>query len=78
MMPIVHGLEKQFKGQIDFLYLHVGEPRTSDARARLGFKSTPHIVLLRADGTKVREFIGEIDESELKGALGELAGRRSR
>jgi hypothetical protein len=35
-------------------------------------------VLLRADGTKVREFIGVVDERELKGALDELAARRSR
>lgn len=77
-MPIVNGLEKQFAGRIDFLYLHVGEPRTSDAKARLGFKSTPHIVLLRADGTKAREFIGVVDERELKGALDELAAHRSR
>ena len=77
-MPIVHGLEKQFRGRVDFLYLHVAEPRTSDAKARLGFKSTPHIVLLRADGTKVREFIGGVEENELRGALDELASRRAR
>jgi thioredoxin-like negative regulator of GroEL len=78
VMPIVHGLEKQFRGRVDFLYLHVGEPRTSDAKARLGFKSTPHILLLRADGTKVREFIGVVEEGVLKQALAELAPRRSR
>lgn len=74
-MPIVHGLEQQFKGRIDFLYLHVGEPRTSEVKARLGFKSTPHIVLLREDGTKVQEFIGVVEESVLKQALDELAPR---
>ena len=74
-MPIVHGLEKQFTGRVDFLYLHVGEPRTSDAKARLGFTSTPHIVLLRADGTKVREFIGGVEEAELRAALNQLASR---
>ena len=74
-MPIVHGLEKQFRGGVDFLYLHVGEPGTSGAKARLGFKSTPHIVLLRADGTKVRDFVGEVDQKALRQALGELTQR---
>lgn len=74
----MHGLERQFSGQVDFLYLHVGEPRTSDAKDRLGFKSTPHIVLLRADGSKVREFIGVIEEGELKQALDELPPGRLR
>lgn len=44
----------------------------------LGFKSTPHIVLLRADGTKVPEFIGVAEERVLKEALDELAPRRAR
>jgi thioredoxin-like negative regulator of GroEL len=43
--------------------------------SRLGFKSTPHIVLLRADGTKVREFIGGVEEAELRVALNQLASR---
>lgn len=77
-MPIVHGLEKQFKGRVDFLYLHVGEPRTSDAKARLGFKSRPHIVLLRADGTKVSEFIGGVEGAALRRALDALSRRRPR
>lgn len=77
-MPIVHGLEKQFKGRIDFLYLHVGELRTRDVKARLGFKSTPHIVLLRADGTKVREFSGVVEESVLVQALDDLNRVESR
>jgi hypothetical protein len=76
-MPIVHGLEKQFRRRIDFLYLHVGEPRTSDAKARLGFKSTPHIVLLRPDATKAREFIGVVEEDVLRQALDELVRGRS-
>lgn len=77
-MPIVHGLEQQFTGKVDFLYLHVGEPRTSDAKARLGFRSTPHIVLLRADGSKVQEFVGELDEAALRQALATLIAVRPR
>lgn len=77
-MPIVHGLEKQFAGRIDFLYLHVGEPRTSDAKARLGFKFTPHIVHLGADRTKVREFIGAAEEHVLRKAIEELVSSRPR
>lgn len=75
-MPIVHGLEEQFAGRIDFLYLDVSAPRTSEVKARLGFRSTPHIVLVRADGTKVREFIGVFEERELRAALDQLASRR--
>ena len=65
------------RGRVDFLYLHVGEPRTSHAKARLGFKSTPHIVLLRADGTKEQEFSEGVDEAALRQALDKLARGRS-
>lgn len=78
MKPMVHGLEKQFSGRIDFLYLNVAEPRTSDVRTRLGFNSTPHLVLLREDGTKVREFIGVVEPDVLESALQELVRRRDR
>lgn len=72
MTPIVHGLERTHKGRIDFLYLHVGEDRTREARRRLAFKSTPHIILLAADGTKFREWIGPVAEPALASGLDAL------
>lgn len=68
-MPIVHGLEKQFTGRVDFLYLDVSEERTAEVKAKLDFKSTPHIVLLRADGTKTWEHVGVFEEHVLQEAL---------
>jgi len=72
MAPIVHGLERKYAGTIDFIYLHTGEARTEEARRRLGFKSTPHIILTRADGTKVREWTGMVPEAELAAGLNAL------
>ncbi len=74
-MPIVHGLERKYLGRIDFLYLHVAEPRTSKARAQLGYAATPQIVLLDASGRKVREWIGLVAESALATGLEELLKR---
>ena len=74
-MPIVHGLERTYKGRIDFLYLHVGEPRTSRAREQLGYAATPQIVLLDASGRKVREWIGVVAESTLATGLEGLLKR---
>ena len=75
MMPIVHGLERKYKGRIDFLYLHVGEPRTSNARERLGYAATPQIVLLDASGRKVSEWIGLVAEPTLTAGLEDLLTR---
>lgn len=74
-MPIVHGLERRFEGRVDFFYLHVGEPRTSQAREQLGYVATPQIMLLNPRGQKVREWIGIVDEPTLAAGLEALARR---
>lgn len=72
MKPIVHGLEKKYAGRVDFVYLHTGEARTADARKRLGIKSTPQIILLNRDGTKLREWTGMVPEADLASGLDQL------
>lgn len=74
-MPIVHGLERRYGKRVDFLYLHVGEARTKPAQTRLGFQSTPQIVLLRGDGSILRWWVGVPDERELEAGLAELLRR---
>ena len=75
MMPIVHGLERKYKGRIDFVYLHVSDARTTEAQARLGYAATPQIMLLDASGKKVREWIGLVAEATLTAGLEELLRR---
>ena len=45
------------------VYLHIGEPRTSKLRERLGFATTAQIVLLVASVRRGREWIGLVAES---------------
>jgi hypothetical protein len=59
-------------GRIDFLYLHVAEPRTGKARAQLGYVGTPQIMLLDASGRKVREWIGVVTDATLASGLESL------
>ena len=51
MAPVVHGLEKQYEGRIDFVYLNVTVARNDSAERALGFRSTPHFFFLRSDGS---------------------------
>lgn len=74
-MPIVHGLERKYKRRIDFLYLHVGESRTSQVRERLGYAATPQIMLLDAGERKVRAWVGLVAESTLTTGLDALLQR---
>lgn len=72
MAPIVHGLEQQFSGRIDFLYLNVSQVDTRDAQTRYGFKATPHFIFLRADGTAVQDIQGVVPADSLLSALNRL------
>lgn len=72
MKPVVHGLEKKYASRVDFVYLHTGEERTANARKRLGFKSTPQIILLNRDGTKLQEWTGMVSDADLTAGLDAL------
>ena len=72
MAPIVHGLEQQYQEHVDFLYLDVQDPRTVAAKARLGFRATPHFVTLTVDGRIVETWQGVHDAAVLKRGLERL------
>ena len=73
MAPVVHGLEKQYEGRVDFLYLNISQTRNDSARRAFGFRATPHFFLVDARG-KVRESIqGVIPEDSLAVALHRLS-----
>lgn len=72
MAPVVHGLEEQYRGRVDFLYLDVSDPRNEAATGRLGFTSTPHFFFLRADGSAVEVIQGVVPRDSLAGALDRL------
>jgi thioredoxin-like negative regulator of GroEL len=72
MAPVVHGLEQQYTGRVDFLYLNVAETRNADAKRALGFTSTPHFFFLRRDGSPVREMQGVLPADSLRRALDAL------
>jgi thioredoxin-like negative regulator of GroEL len=72
MAPIVHGLEKQYRGRIDFLYLNVEDPRTTAAKARLDYEATPHFFTLTADGRLVEKWQGVAEAGVVEGRLRRL------
>ena len=74
MAPVVHGLEKQYEGRIDFLYLNVAVARNDSAKRALGFRSTPHFFFLRADGSTVDAAQGVIPVDSVRLRLDRLLG----
>ena len=72
MAPVVHGLEKQYTGRVDFLYLNIADSANAAARRALGFKSTPHFFFLRADGTPVDTLQGVVPADSVRASLDRL------
>ena len=72
MAPVVHGLETKYKGKVQFLYLDTSDPRTVEARQRLGFGATPHFFFLRGDGSEQADFQGVVSEDSVVRSLDRL------
>jgi hypothetical protein len=66
MLPIVHGLEKQYQGRVDFIYLDERDSANAGAKARLSFNAVPYLVALKADGTILRKSNDMMDRPTLE------------
>ena len=74
MQPIVHGLEKKYRGRITFLYLDIRDRRNAEAKARFGYQATPHFFLLASDGRVLRARSGLMSHKDLEGWLTSALG----
>ncbi len=64
MAPIVHGLEAQYYGQIQFSFLDVDDSRNDALKKQFGFQYQPMFVLLDASGTPVKTWFGGVTTEE--------------
>ncbi len=69
MASIVHGLERQDAGRIDFLSLDARDQRTGKAKAKLGFEATPRFFPLTREGQLVEKWAGVRPPGVLEAAL---------
>jgi hypothetical protein len=69
MAPIVHGLENEYAGRVDFRYLDISDPDVWPLMDGLGFRSTPHFFLRAADGSVTWSATGRVDEDVLRRQL---------
>ena len=69
MAPIVHGLEAEFAGQINFVYLDVDDPDNEQFLEELGFRYQPHFLLLDGDGDIIQQWLGPVKAEEFRKAF---------
>jgi hypothetical protein len=58
MKPIVHRLEDEYWGKIDFVYLEQFDQRNREIFHRYGLVGRPVFVLIEPDGTEVERGFG--------------------
>jgi hypothetical protein len=69
MAPIVHGLEAEFAGQINFVYLDLEDADNEQFLKELGFRYQPHFLLLDGDGDIIQQWLGPVTEEQFREAF---------
>ncbi|HCU80142.1 MAG: hypothetical protein CL789_03250 [Chloroflexi bacterium] len=72
MAPVVHGLEKKYAGQIEFIYLDAVDSATTTLRNRLDYRAYPSFILLNDQGDEIARWVGKVNESEFTDAIDEM------
>ena len=65
----MHGLEQQWGGRINFVYLDIDDSRNDDFKRQFGYRYQPHIFLLDGQGQILDQWIGFVAEAELVSAF---------
>jgi hypothetical protein len=69
MAPIVHGLEADYAGKIQFTYLDIDDPANDEFKKALNFRTRPYFVLLDAEGKIIQQWIGPVKAEEFEKAF---------
>lgn len=75
MAPVVHGLEAEYFGKINFAFLDADDPATESFQRDFGFRVQPEFYLVDGQGQVIKKWVGFVSEkdfrSEFQNALGE-------
>ncbi len=69
MKPVVHRLEAEYWGKIDFVYLDRDDPANRDLMSRYEFRYQPYFVFIEPDGTEIQNWFGTPTEADFKAAF---------
>jgi len=62
MASMVHGLEVQYFGKIQFSYLDADDPNTHEFQRQLGFRYQPEFYLLDGNGNILEKWVGYVPQ----------------
>jgi thioredoxin-like negative regulator of GroEL len=66
MASMVHGLEAEYFGRINFVYLDADDRNTQAFQQQLGFFYQPEVYLLDENGNVLKKWVGFTSEEEFE------------
>ena len=66
MAPVVHGLESEYYGKVQFSFLDIDDPANNEFKQTLGFRYQPHFFLLDGNGDIVQQWVGSVSADEFR------------
>ena len=70
----MHGLEAEWGGQVDFVYLDIDDSATEPFKRQLGYRVQPNMFLVDQDGRVLQQWLGFVDADTLEAALEQATG----
>jgi len=69
MAPIVHGLEVEYFGSVNFVYLDIDDPANDNFKKELGYKYQPHFFLVDGEGNIIQQWLGPVSADDFRAAF---------
>jgi hypothetical protein len=66
MAPMVHGLEAQYFGKVQFTYLDADDANTHEFQRTLGFVYQPEFYLLDGQGNLLKKWVGFVSQEQFE------------
>ena len=71
MAPVVHGLESEYYGKVNFAFLDADDPANEEFKRALGYRSQPHFFLLDENGEIIQQWVGSVSAEGFRAAFDE-------
>ncbi|MEW6092620.1 MAG: hypothetical protein AB1531_01520 [Chloroflexota bacterium] len=75
MAPIVHGLEAEYFGRINFVFMDADDPATFDFQRALGFAVQPEFYLLNGEGNVLFRWFGYVQADDFRSVFDQQLGQ---
>jgi thiol-disulfide isomerase/thioredoxin len=69
LAPMMNQLKSEFGKSTNFYFLDIDDPATQVFKKQLGYRLQPHLFILDAKGNILNDWVGFVDESELRDEL---------